>query len=366
MDALMLALVALVPLVFGPGAMADTVTGAPPDIPADFCKGKVNGNYEHPTSCYDFIACSNGYPHLMVCPANLMFNENTGNCEQSHADPRCDDCATTPDLRHHRGSYEVTRPFLNDDKRVRYGCKEFMDPEPKSFCPVSRCVNDAWTQATLSCSAKDHLYPEDEIYEGKVSCTLGGIPCQRWDSIFPHDPQYLQNRSDLHNWCQPVISDRPWCYTTDPSVRWDYCPFDEKIVCGDEPISDSRYSLEYPFNDAYSVGRYRCKTYDDPAPVAHCPMTRCLPTANWTQPSMSCSSQDCLNSTTSEYSGRVSCTWTGVQCQRWDSNTPHIPKYNQGRTDLENYCVVEGFGKPWCYTMDPTTEWDWCPVEECV
>ncbi|CAH1274732.1 LPA [Branchiostoma lanceolatum] len=57
----------------------------------------------------------------------------------------------------------------------------------------------------------------------QVNTTMSGTPCQRWDSSTPHwhHAEYggLDGnlcRSDKNNPC-------PWCYTSDPDLRYDYC-----------------------------------------------------------------------------------------------------------------------------------------------
>ena len=46
-----------------------------------FCDARPNGDYSDPDTCYGFIACSNGIPYKMPCPAGLMFNEKEDKCE---------------------------------------------------------------------------------------------------------------------------------------------------------------------------------------------------------------------------------------------------------------------------------------------
>ena len=74
-------------------------------------------------------------------------------------------------------------------------------------------------------------YTEDDLgihYNGTLNVTVSGRTCQHWDSDSPHFHPitslfryYLEN----HNYCRNPEGrgKRPWCYTIDPSVRWEYC-----------------------------------------------------------------------------------------------------------------------------------------------
>ena len=69
--------------------------------------------------------------------------------------------------------------------------------------------------------------------------TETGKTCQRWDVNTPHvvHPDvaeklliYEDSLTDAQNYCRnPNEADRPWCYTTDPNERWEYCALKE---CG--------------------------------------------------------------------------------------------------------------------------------------
>ncbi|XP_068453699.1 chondroitin proteoglycan-2-like [Clinocottus analis] len=48
--------------------------------PADFCKGKANGNHPNPTDTSSFISCSNGIPYKMPCPATLVYSPSVKVC----------------------------------------------------------------------------------------------------------------------------------------------------------------------------------------------------------------------------------------------------------------------------------------------
>ena len=68
-------------------------------------------------------------------------------------------------------------------------------------------------------------------YAGYISITDGGRTCQRWDRQTPHAHQYdnsiyfskdgsLENAA---NYCRSMLGVIPYCYTTDPHVRFQYC-----------------------------------------------------------------------------------------------------------------------------------------------
>ena len=72
-----------------------------------------------------------------------------------------------------------------------------------------------------------------------ISCCIptGQITylCFRWDATYPHVPHpiFIQEScfggksiSEISNYCQISLCDHfhePWCYTTDPAVRWQTC-----------------------------------------------------------------------------------------------------------------------------------------------
>ena len=69
-------------------------------------------------------------------------------------------------------------------------------------------------------------------YAGTISWTEGGEQCQNWDSNYPHSHTNKKDRLFPHdgsvknakNYCRdPDKAGKPWCYTTDPNVRWQFC-----------------------------------------------------------------------------------------------------------------------------------------------
>uniref|UniRef100_A0A8C5TIC6 Kringle domain-containing protein n=1 Tax=Malurus cyaneus samueli TaxID=2593467 RepID=A0A8C5TIC6_9PASS len=69
-----------------------------------------------------------------------------------------------------------------------------------------------------------------EDYHGEVARTESGLECQRWDAQEPHIMEFIPTESgrpwkDLKmNYCRnPDGELRPWCFTTNPNKRWEYC-----------------------------------------------------------------------------------------------------------------------------------------------
>ncbi|XP_070534538.1 uncharacterized protein [Ptychodera flava] len=67
-------------------------------------------------------------------------------------------------------------------------------------------------------------------YRGHVNVTVTGKTCQMWSAQTPHRHRFrIDNYIGEHNYCRnPNNSRRPWCYTMDPGILWQFCD-----VCGD-------------------------------------------------------------------------------------------------------------------------------------
>ncbi|KAK1154603.1 plasminogen-like [Acipenser oxyrinchus oxyrinchus] len=87
------------------------------------------------------------------------------------------------------------------------------------------------------CSCDDCRYGAGIGYQGTRHVTKRNIFCQNWNIDYPHVPQYSPNANPdagLHNnYCRNPNNDEagPWCYTSSPEVRWEYC---DVPMCGCE------------------------------------------------------------------------------------------------------------------------------------
>ncbi|EDL83070.1 plasminogen, isoform CRA_f [Rattus norvegicus] len=185
------------------------------------------------------------------------------------------------------------------------------DPDQRyEYCNIPECEEEC-------------MYCSGEKYEGKISKTMSGLDCQSWDSQSPHAHGYIPakfpSKNLKMNYCRnPDGEPRPWCFTTDPNKRWEYC---------DIP---------------------RCTTPPPPPGPTY----------------------QCLKGRGENYRGTVSVTASGKTCQRWSEQTPHrhnrTPENFPCKNLEENYCRnPDGETAPWCYTTDSQLRWEYCEIPSC-
>jgi hypothetical protein len=98
---------------------------------------------------------------------------------------------------------------------------------PRSECNVAACGfdGDDCFHAATECYGES----DGSDYRGSKNKTKSGKECQAWDSQFPQ--QHTRTHLNFpdgglggHNFCRnPDGETAPWCYTTDPVLRWEYC-----------------------------------------------------------------------------------------------------------------------------------------------
>ncbi|XP_005753311.1 plasminogen-like [Pundamilia nyererei] len=144
------------------------------------------------------------------------------------------------------------------------------------------------------------------------------------------------NRDLSRNWCRNPDGDQaPWCYTTDPTVRWEYCNLEK---CPTKPSGTTRPQPQEPSTNTQTPAERDCKTGNGET-----------------------------------YRGPTSVTVLGVTCQAWSAQTPHehssfTPETHANKGLEGNSCRnpdgdVNG---PWCYTTDRNKKWDYCQISDCA
>ncbi|EMP30780.1 Muscle, skeletal receptor tyrosine protein kinase [Chelonia mydas] len=149
----------------------------------------------------------------------------------------------------------VTRPGLFTCIATNKHSKTF--GTAKAAATIS--VSDFKTENTTTTCYKGN----GRFYQGSVNVTTSGIPCQKWSEQVPHlhrrTPQVFPELSNAENSCRNPggENERPWCYTKDHSVNWEYCSVP---LCGEVSISPGtkKPSAETPnlpssFSPTYSM-----------------------------------------------------------------------------------------------------------------
>ncbi|KAF1376903.1 hypothetical protein PFLUV_G00216310 [Perca fluviatilis] len=220
------------------------------------------------------------------------------------------------------------------------------DPETRwEYCKVPSCGNAAAPDEPLIPTEEEDCYEGDGTsYRGVTSETISGKRCQSWSSMSPHThqktPQNFPNADLRRNLCRNPDGDKaPWCYTTEPGVRWEYCNLEK---CPNKPASDTPTSR--PSNPEASS------------------------TATETATEI-----DCKTGNGDTYRGPTSITILGVTCQSWSAQFPqqhnsftpqtHPDKGLEGNSCRNPDGDVNG---PWCYTTDRNKKWDYCQIPDCA
>ncbi|XP_007943452.1 plasminogen [Orycteropus afer afer] len=242
-------------------------------------------------------------------------------------------------------------------------------------------------------------------YRGTTAKTRDGVACQKWSDVTPHRPKFTPDKFPSEgleeNYCRNPDNDEkgPWCYTTNPELRFDYCGIPE---CEEECMHCS--GENYQGKVAKTTSGLDCQAWDSQSPHAHgyipskfpsknlkmnyCrnpdgePRPWCFttdPNKRWefcniprctTPPPSSGPTHQCLKGKGESYRGNVAVTVSGHTCQHWSAQTPH--KHNRSPENFpcknldENYCRnPDGENAPWCYTTNSEVRWEYCKIPSC-
>ncbi|KAM8892818.1 hepatocyte growth factor [Spinachia spinachia] len=214
------------------------------------------------------------------------------------------------------------------NKRVPFSCRAFLYDHNNRKCQwLSFDTNSPGAQSQQDSNyqlyqKKDYvrecIVGTGESYRGRRSMTVSGIPCQAWASSIPHEhkfmPKSFKKRDLSKNFCRNPDNSTvgPWCFTTDPrpELRHQQCGIPQ------------------------------------------------------------CSQVECIDCNGEDYRGPMDHTESGKECQRWDLDDPHKhpyhPKKYPDKGLDDNYCRnPNGRHKPWCFTVDPNTPWEYCNIKVC-
>uniref|UniRef100_A0A8C7JTR5 Plasminogen n=1 Tax=Oncorhynchus kisutch TaxID=8019 RepID=A0A8C7JTR5_ONCKI len=275
------------------------------------------------------------------------------------------------------------------------------DGDSKGPWCYTRDPETRWETCNVQDCSEECMHCSGEDYRGKISTTENGYTCQRWDAQKPHNHGYSPSKYLEEDYCRNPDGDpKPWCFTTSPSKRWDFCSIPrctsepptvvEELTCstgdggayrGTVAVTTSGkacqvWAAQTPQKHNRTPDNYPCKGLD----LNYCrnPDNERMPWCYTTDPETrweyckvpSCGDEDCYVGSGSGYRGMVTETISGKKCQSWSSMTPHSHKKTPQdfpKADLRrNLCRnPDGDRAPWCYTTDPSVRWEFCAVEKC-
>ncbi|XP_047514310.1 tyrosine-protein kinase transmembrane receptor Ror2 [Pieris napi] len=91
------------------------------------------------------------------------------------------------------------------------------------------CHNTGITEMDYSQVTTNCYHGNGRFYQGSMNVTETGLSCQAWESQYPHQhtrpPLIFPEVQNATNYCRNAGGEerKPWCYTMDPTVRWEYC-----------------------------------------------------------------------------------------------------------------------------------------------
>ncbi|XP_071596574.1 plasminogen-like isoform X1 [Heliangelus exortis] len=293
------------------------------------------------------------------------------------------------------------------------------DPDTRfDYCNIPECEHQVTHTAegpTVEC-----MQCNGEDYHGEISRTESGLECQHWDAQEPHmhgfTPKHFPEKDLKMNYCRnPDGELRPWCFTTSPTKRWEYCSIPRcttpppvsglgsqclsgkgedyrgRIATTESGNACQHWNTQSPHRHGWIPGRYPCKgleenycrnpdgekrpwcyTLNSSVRWEYCAIPHCdgAEQGNADVPAQVPLSEECYRSKGQSYRGTTSVTVSGKKCQAWNSMFPHRHEKTPDRfpdADLrDNYCRnPDGDNSPWCFTTDPSTTWEYCNIKRC-
>ncbi|CAB9524868.1 Hepatocyte growth factor-like protein [Seminavis robusta] len=257
------------------------------DLDTNYCR---NPNGEKRAWCFtndpewEFCAvpnCPAEFDHgVVVADAAKWFANDEGTPEISTLYTPQDSCGTAAIRQYdYRGTINVSKsgrpcqPWSDQDPHghSRHPWTETLAGLRENFCRNPDGELTAWCYTADPnlrwelcdvpvCESREKCGSaavKQDDYRGNISITENGHTCQRWDSDSPHNHGYLgDERVDglEENYCRnpKAVSERAWCFTTNPNVRRDFCSVPYCQSASD--ASASNIDFDYGFNFSTTCG----------------------------------------------------------------------------------------------------------------
>jgi len=249
---------------------------------------------------------------------------------------------------------------------VRDGIGPAAETEVKGTCASNEWISSLHPKVRPSCCHRKPAVPKmppglackealvgntDKFagasYKGCQTTTVSGEKCQKWTAQEPHRHDWSpvstpgKGLGD-HNYCRnPDDSTTIWCYTSNTTMRWDYCePFFSKIS-PEALLLSKALTLEAANGDMRNEASKENK---------------CDETLKYTKDA--------------GYRGCQTKTASGRTCQKWTSQSPHKHSNAPDKDAMKNlftglgdhnYCRNPDLKKTiWCHTTDPNMPFEYC------
>nr|XP_006822662.1 PREDICTED: plasminogen-like [Saccoglossus kowalevskii] len=263
-------------------------------------------------------------------------------------------------------------------------------------------------QSSDTCLYECYLKRDGTDYFGTVDITTDGTLCQKWSEQSPHTHEYSTSRYPKgglgdHRYCRnPDFDDAPWCFTSDPDIRWQYCDVGQPTEnCGETECytavngNDYRGSVHVTqslrecrrwTHSNVTLAGYTLENYPNAGLGDHnfCrnpdgeERPWCFisgdPSNDWELCDVRnrqelCGPTECyLRPDGSDYRGTVNTTSNGHACMNWSDDLPNILGYNVGNFPAaglgdHNSCRnPDGGSQAWCFSTNPDEEWNTCDI----
>ena len=129
---------------------------------------------------------------------------------------------------------------------------KFRGEGKKKTCTRSDVTAMKYDQTTKEC-----VKERGRFYQGSMNATVTGLRCQTWFSNSPHgetlQPGIFPEMKNAGNSCRNPggTEPKPWCYTVDPNVRWQFCNITPCEVSAVKKNDDAFGELILNFDDIF-------------------------------------------------------------------------------------------------------------------